>query len=182
MYCLRMPIFFLLFWLFLLTNHLLAISLALTQWRQLSAFLLNPKRSDRGVLVPDESTLKPIVEEFTASLNKFLSPFVNEKALEDQQNHLQAMTLECAKFGYVIFSQPAEFMWKFSIPPAVTQGEGKEQDKEEKKEKEDEGKPKEGKGDVRKEIVICPGLEKITDEQGNRCDPETVVAPEIHEA
>lgn len=105
-------------------------------------------RSDRGHVLAEESELEPRAKELVTALNKFLSIFVDDKTLNEQESHLQGVAVECAKFGYVIFSQPAEFAWKF-----------------------------EAEGD--KEIVLCPGLEKVTDDQGLRCTPDTLSAPEV---
>lgn len=125
-----------------------AISIALTRWRQLSAFLLNPTRSDRGHVVAKESELEPLAQELVTVLNKSLSVFVDDTNRDDQENHLRDVAVECAKFGYVIFSQPAEFAWKFEA-------------------------------DADKEIVVCPGLDKVTDDHGLRCTPDTLAAPEV---
>lgn len=114
----------------------------------MSAFLLNPRRSDRGPIVAEEPVLKPRATELSTAMNKFLGAFVGEENRKYQENHLQDIALECAKFGYVIFSQPAEFVWEFEA-------------------------------EVEKEIVVCPGLVKVTDDQGIKCAPDTVVAPEI---
>lgn len=122
--------------------------MALTRWRQLSAFLLNPRRSDRGHILADESELEPRAKELATALNMFLGAFVDGTSRDDQENHLQGVAVECAKFGYVIFSQPAEFAWTFKT------------------------RPEEG-------IVVCPGLDKVTDDQGLRCTPDTVSTPEI---
>lgn len=170
----------------------LAISFALNRWRQLSVFLLNAKRSDRGVLVPDiAGDMTTQADALVASLDGFLGPFV-VRAQEQQRSHLQAVALECAKFGYNVFSQPAEFVWRFGMTVENDTEESKSE-KEEDKEEEvvgeaekdekmdtDEEDETEEKKKVMMEIVVCPGLDKVTDERGNRCDPETIVAPEIY--
>lgn len=95
------------------TNCFLAISHALTRWRQISAFLLNPSRSERGPIVPDESSLAPQARDLVAAMNRFLGAFVDEQARYHQECHLQDVALECARFGYMILSQPAELEWRF---------------------------------------------------------------------
>lgn len=84
-----------------------AVLAALTRWRQLSAFLLNPKRSDRGLLVPDEESLKPRAQEIVTALNDALGAFVDRKTRVRQEGHLLEVVLERAKLGYMVFSQPA---------------------------------------------------------------------------
>lgn len=98
----------------------------------------------------EESALKPHTTKLVAAMNKFLGVFVDEQNRDYQEAHLQDIALECAKFGYVIFSQPAEFVWEFEA-------------------------------EVEKEIVVCPGLVKMTDNQGIKCAPVTVVTPEIQQ-
>lgn len=134
--------------LFLIT--ITAISSALTRWRQLSVFLLNAKRSERGNLRPDEGELRAKTKNLIASLNKFLEAFVPKEGRQEQENHLQDVVIECAKFGYIIFSQPAEIAWQF------------EADKE-----------------AGTYIVTCPGLEKVRDQYGVSCARAVIVAPEL---
>lgn len=126
-----------------------AISHALTRWRQISAFLLNPNRSERGSIVPDESSLAPQARELVAAMNGFLGAFVDEQNKSHQESHLQDVVLECARFGYTILSQPAETEWRFDTGNA-------------------------------EELVLCPGLEKVSDSQGLRCSPEVICPPEVH--
>lgn len=99
-------------------------------------------------MVAEESSLRPRAKELVAALNTFLGAFVGEQDLSGQEAHLQDVAVECAKFGYLIFSQLAEFAWKFGT-------------------------------DTDKQIVVCPGLDKVTDDQGRRISPESVAAPEI---
>lgn len=81
-------------------------------------------------------------------MNKFLGDFIDEKNCQHQKHHLQDVVVECAKFGHAIFSQPADFTWKF-----VADGGG--------------------------DIVVCPGMEKVSDSQGVRCQPEMTISPEV---
>ncbi|ROW09572.1 hypothetical protein VMCG_02512 [Cytospora schulzeri] len=90
-----------------------AISHALTRWRQICAFLLNPSRSERSSIVPDESSLAPQARDLVAAMNNFLGAFVDEQSKYHQESHLQDVVLECARFGYMILSQPAEMEWRF---------------------------------------------------------------------
>lgn len=87
-----------------------------------------------------------------AALNSFLKSFVPKEGRHEQESHLQDVVIECAKFGYVVFSQPAELIWQFKA--------GKE---------------------AEMYIVTCPGLEKVSDNYGVSCEPAVVVAPELHE-
>lgn len=129
----------------------LAISHALTRWRQISAFLLNPSRSERNSIVPDKVSLAPQAKDLVAELNIFLGAFINEQSQKHQKCHLQDVILECARFGYVVLSQPAEMGWIF-----------------------DPG------NDDAEELVVCPGLEKVSDSQGVGCAPEVICPPEVH--
>lgn len=126
-----------------------AVIMALTRWRQLSVFLLNFNRSERGSLVPDENSLRPQARELVVALNTVLGAFVHKETGTSQEEHLQEVALECAKFGHVILSQPVEYIYQFGT--------------------EDET-----------EVIVCPGLEKVSDEHGVRSNPEMVAAPERH--
>lgn len=126
-----------------------AISAALTRWRQITAFLLNPSRSERGVIVPEEESLEPRARQLVAEMNTFLGAFIDGKNRQHQQDHLLDVVLECAKFGYSIFSQPADFIWQFGTGGGM-------------------------------DIVVCPGLEKVSDSHGIRCQPEMTITPEVH--
>lgn len=126
-----------------------AISVALTRWRQITAFLLNPSRSERGVIVPEEAALEPQVRQLVTEMNRFLGAFIDDKNRQHEEDHLQDVVLECAKLGYSIFSQPADFTWDFG-------SEGG------------------------RDIVLCPGLVKVSDSQGVRCQPEMTIPPEVH--
>ncbi|KAI1393153.1 uncharacterized protein F4822DRAFT_383679 [Hypoxylon trugodes] len=120
-----------------------AVDIALTRWRQLSAFLLHPSRSDRTPLAPSESVSTHRAQQLALSLNSFLEPFVagDRQDRYEQENHLREVIVECATFGYLIFSQPSEYRFRF-----------------------DSG--------VRPDhIVIFPGLDRISDEEGHRYPP-----------
>ncbi|KAK7748523.1 hypothetical protein SLS53_000542 [Cytospora paraplurivora] len=90
-----------------------ALSQALARWRQLSAFLLNPNRSERGSLVPDEVSLAPRARNLAVAMNNFLEACVEERNVYFQESHLHDVVLECAKLGYMVFSHPEELAWKF---------------------------------------------------------------------
>lgn len=88
------------------------------------------------------------MKALVTGLNAFLNAFVTKEDRFHQESHLQDVVLECARFGYVVFSQPAEFLWQFK-----SEGEG--------------------------EIVVCPGLEKTSNNHGVDCTPEIVATPEL---
>lgn len=101
-------------------------------------------------MVPEESAIKPLAKDVVTAANKVLAAFVSKEHSIHQEKHLQDVALECAKFGYVIISQPAEFVWEF-------------------------------RSDEERGVAVCPGLEKVADDQGRTCIPETVATPEIHQ-
>ncbi|KAI1409477.1 hypothetical protein F5Y13DRAFT_169920 [Hypoxylon sp. FL1857] len=117
-----------------------AVDIALTRWRQLSAFLLHPIRSDRTPLAPSEDVSTHQAEQLAVALNSFLEPFVTGDRQDryEQENHLREVIVECATFGYLLFSQPCEYRYRFE-------------------------------GGVRPNyIVVFPGLDRISDEEGYR--------------
>ncbi|KAF4845794.1 hypothetical protein CGCSCA4_v006587 [Colletotrichum siamense] len=91
-----------------------ATTLALSQWRSLSAFLLHPNRSQRIHLSPNESEASPKAQSLANALNACLRHFVpaNQGSQRQQLDHLQAVILECTKLGYEIVSQPSD--WRFT--------------------------------------------------------------------
>jgi hypothetical protein len=131
-----------------------AVNTAFTKWRQLSAFLLHPNRSDRTPLIPSEDTNTQQAQQLTAALNGFLEPFVlanDRESRFEQENHLREVIVECAEFGYVLFSQPTEYKFRYDG---------------------------DGRSNV---IVVSPGLEKVTDETGRRYQSPHILAPPVVE-
>ncbi|KAI2470494.1 hypothetical protein F4781DRAFT_430296 [Annulohypoxylon bovei var. microspora] len=128
-----------------------AVDIALTQWRQLSAFLLHPSRSDRTSLAPSEDVSTHGAQQLAVALSTFLEPFVtgDRQNRYEQENHLREVIAECVAFGYLVFSQPCEYRYRFE-------------------------------GGVRPNyIVVFPGLDKISDEEGRRypSPAQPVVSP-----
>ncbi|KAJ5678492.1 uncharacterized protein N7477_004125 [Penicillium maclennaniae] len=130
-----------------------AFFLALTQWRQLSAFLLHPNRSERNPLTPHNATIAPRARELIHKLEPFLDIFVDPKLRKNQQEHLEDVTMECAKFGYLLFSQREELRMSFEL-----------------------GQERSGST----ELVVCPGLDRVSDDQGKRYPvPQPICSPQM---
>ncbi|KAI5920492.1 hypothetical protein F4810DRAFT_415666 [Camillea tinctor] len=129
------------------------VRFALTRWRQLSAFLLCPNRSDRSPLVPSEDISTQQAQELTVALNKFLEPFItgDREDRYEQENNLREMIVECATFGYALFSQPSGFRFVY------------------------------GGNEDQKRIAVFPGIERISDEDGRQVSPlpQPIVGPVI---
>lgn len=92
----------------------------------------------------------------TSALVEFLRPFVAVDGVSQtkQKSHLQAIAFECAKFGYLLLSQPRE--WQFLYEQAI-QGRGGQH-----------------------EVVLHPGLQKLGDQGGNkRGGSQLVEAPVV---
>lgn len=125
------------------------------KWRQLSAFLLHPNRSDRTPFAPSGEATAQQAQQLALELNRFLEPFVlrgRERSYE-QESHLQQVLTECARFGYVLFSQPSEYRFDYD----------------------DQGRLG--------GIVVCPGLERVSDEEGwGYMTPQVLAAPVIEDA
>ncbi|KAI0097143.1 hypothetical protein F4814DRAFT_434536 [Daldinia grandis] len=117
-----------------------AVDAAFTRWRQLSTFLLHPSRSDRTPLVPSEDVSTHQAQRLAEALNVFLEPFVagDRDDRYEQENHLREVIVECATFGYLLLSQPSEYRLRF----------------------EDGVKPN--------HIIVFPGVDRISDEDGHR--------------
>ncbi|EAA34977.1 hypothetical protein GE21DRAFT_1352 [Neurospora crassa] len=91
--------------------HSQASTLALHWWRVLSAFLLHPQRSQRTALTPTDAALAPQAAAMAQALNSFLRYFVEDSdtARFQQESHLREVIVDCAKFGYLLFSQPSDW-------------------------------------------------------------------------
>ncbi|KAH9992388.1 hypothetical protein F4779DRAFT_609227 [Xylariaceae sp. FL0662B] len=130
-----------------------AVLIGLTRWRQLSAFLLHPHRSDRTPLIPSEDVSTHQAQKLALTLNTFLEPFVAGSRDEryEQENHLREVIVECATFGYVLLSQPSEYRLRFDQAGGLSS------------------------------IVVCPGLDKISNEEGHRYPrpAQPIVAPVV---
>ncbi|KAK6853860.1 hypothetical protein PG995_010672 [Apiospora arundinis] len=127
-----------------------AMSTAMIKWRQLSAFLLHPNRSDRTPLLPSEEGIAQQAQQLAKELNRFLEPFVvrGRELNYEQENHLSQVLVECARFGYLLFSQPAEYRFNYD-------SHGR-----------------------RGGVVVCPGLERVADGEGRQYSkPQVLSAP-----
>ncbi|KXJ88860.1 hypothetical protein Micbo1qcDRAFT_206999 [Microdochium bolleyi] len=125
---------------------------ALSRWRQLSAFLLNSNRSERTPLLVNEDEVAPQAHQLALALKQFLLFFVSDdrKQAYEHDNHLQQIIMECARLGYILFSQPADFCWVYQSPT----------------------------GSEARKLVAFPGLEKLRDEAGwHYSEPVVVMAP-----
>jgi hypothetical protein len=96
--------------------HTKVLDAALTLWRQLSAYLLSPTRSQRTPLSPiqpKESVLSNGTEIslLATELNAFLAPFVRDSGSEFQISRLEGLINKVAMFGYKLVSQPCK--WTF---------------------------------------------------------------------
>lgn len=125
----------------------LAVSIAMTKWHQLSAFLLHPHRSERTPLMlleEEDGVVSQRAQQLARELNRFLDAFLARG--REQETHLRQVLAECARFGYLLFSQRAEYQFNCD-----RQGGG---------------------------IVVCPGLERVSDGEGRRLSkPHVLAAP-----
>ncbi|KAK7439287.1 hypothetical protein Landi51_11264 [Colletotrichum acutatum] len=136
-------------------EHSGAKLLALTQWRKLSVFLLHPSRNQRTPLYMAESTAAQQAADLVAALHSFLQPFLlaDQARQKEQTDHLQAVISECARFGWLIMSQPSN--WHFTY-----------------------GLSQENSG-IRM-LVIFPGLDKLGGKDGKMYrSPHQIVAPVV---
>ncbi|KAK4122038.1 hypothetical protein N657DRAFT_691971 [Parathielavia appendiculata] len=132
-------------------------SLALNQWRTLSAFLLHPARSQRTPLPISKAAVAPQAAALAHALHTFLGYFVrgNKESNSQQQGHLEAVIVETTKFGYVLLSQPSE--WRFVHAPSPNQ---------------------QSQQTGALFAVVCPGLVKVAGKDGTPYPmPQEVVAP-----
>jgi uncharacterized membrane protein len=132
-----------------------AISLARSRWRSLSALLLHPNPAERTPLPLSTDEASSKAQSLANELNTFLQLFVTQDSAsrQDQTNHLQAVILECTRLGYVLLSQPGD--WRFIFNSKNTPM------------------------DRSRRIVVCPGLERLSHNDGTRYgSPKEVAAAE----
>lgn len=104
----------------------------------------------------DTFMILPQAQLLTDSLNNFLDAFVKPGRGSQQASHLQEVVLECAKLGYVLFSHPVD--WRFIFDGTAA-----------------------GAASAHS-VVVCPGLEKCSDRDGNPYKPPRRVAAPIEAA
>lgn len=178
--------------------YLLVYHTALTKWRQLSVYLLrhtNRGSTDRRALSPlspSEDISMQQAQRLAVELNRFLSTFVaipeeqddeddesDNLARYEQENDLRETLVECATFGYLLFSQPAEYGFSYSDGKKriVSQTFTKNSQKK--------GGDGDGNGDgggKSEKIVVCPGLQRLGDEEGRRYPlPQILMFPVVME-
>lgn len=132
-----------------------AITLARSKWRSLSALLLHPNPAERTPLPVSTDEAPSKAFSLANKLNTFLQVFVAQDSAsrQDQTSHLQAVILECTKLGYVLLSQPGDWGFVFSNKPTTM--------------------------DRAHRIVVCPGLERLSHNDGTRYrSAKEVAAPE----
>jgi hypothetical protein len=102
--------------------------------------------------VPTEDVSTQQAQQLAVLLNRFLATFVAGSRDEqyEQENHLREVIVQCATFGYLLFSQPSEYQFRYDCD------------------------------NKQNGVVVWPGLRKISGEDGVRYDfPQSLVAPVI---
>ncbi|KAK0628495.1 hypothetical protein B0T17DRAFT_505165 [Bombardia bombarda] len=121
---------------------------AFSAWRRLSAFLLHEKGThhNSGSDTSQVGSLK-------TQLNGFLQIFAegeDSRARLTRSQNLDGVIRECAALGYTLFSHPCEWRFVFS--------------------------PEEDTAAKSTSLVVTPGLEKLSNEQGELFDSPRIVA------
>ncbi|KAK8010053.1 hypothetical protein PG990_009018 [Apiospora arundinis] len=110
----------------------------------------NAEAAATGRRSPPEETVAQQAQQLAKELNRFLQAFVvpGRELNYEQEDHLRQVLAECARFGYLLFSQPAEYRFNY-------EGHGR-----------------------RGGIVVCPGLERVADGEGRQFSkPQVLSAP-----
>ena len=118
-----------------------AVSVALTRWRRITAFLLNPSRSERGVIIPENTPIEPRAMQLVEDMNRFLRAFVDENRRQHQKGLCRTWCPSAQSSA--IPSSPSR---------QISHGAS-------------------AQGSARKSWC-APGLDKVSDSQGVRCQPE----------
>ncbi|OAA51411.1 hypothetical protein NOR_00004 [Metarhizium rileyi] len=112
--------------------------LALTTWRVITAYLMQPVKLHRPPLTTQEY-VEPQIQALLAALNDVVKVFATQDRVRKdcpftQETHLERVTRSAIEWGFQIFSHPAE--WKLIWEPEPTY----------------------------EQILIYPGLAKLSDE------------------
>ena len=100
--------------------------------------------------MPSDHAVLPLAAGLANAMMSFLQPFVAQNSAQGQGEHLQAVIVECAKLGYLLFSQPAD--WKFTHSAPAQPG--------------------------LHFLVVCAGLLKLGSKDGRPYDaPRQIAAP-----
>jgi len=124
-----------------------AFQQALSKWRSISAYLLQPKRNNRGVLQPTITNLSTQTDNILTKINNVLSPYIAKGTQERQRDNLKEIIAEAAKFGHLLFSQPTTWLFDWSLPATKSRGN----------------------------LIVFPGLVKVTDKDGRSYRDRKVV-------
>jgi hypothetical protein len=91
---------------------------AFTKWRTLSAFLLEPIRSNRQPPKANEQELHHAIGRNVALINSVLKPFLNpgHESQRYQERNLSAIAFQGAQLGLLLFSQQS--VWVFDWEPS----------------------------------------------------------------
>jgi hypothetical protein len=97
-----------------------AYTAALSRWRKLSAWLLHPNPMERTHLPVAHDMASQQAAALSVAVAACLQVFVSQGDEAAATEHLQLVAMECAEFGYVLFSHPAD--WS----PIYTAGGGQD--------------------------------------------------------
>jgi hypothetical protein len=91
---------------------------AFTKWRYLSAFLLEPIRSNRQPPQANQQELQRAIGGNVALINSVLKPFLNpgSESQRYQERNLSAIVFQAAQLGLLLFSQQS--VWVFDWEPS----------------------------------------------------------------
>lgn len=134
------------------TGNEKAFDQALTQWRLLSAYLLQSVRSNRDPVLPKENDIQPAIARNVTAVRHILTLFVVPGAESRQAENLHGLMVEGARFGLLLFQQPESWVvdWEIPSPKHADSKTG-------------------GSGRAKAAaIVLFPGLIKTVDEEGKR--------------
>jgi hypothetical protein len=104
--------------LILLTYRSKVFEKAFTKWRYLSAFLLEPIRSNRQAPQANQQELQRAIGRNIALINSVLKPFLNpgSESQRYQERNLSAIVFQAAQLGLLLFSQQS--VWVFDWEPS----------------------------------------------------------------
>jgi len=102
----------------LLTRFSKVFEKSFTKWRYLSAFLLEPIRSNRQPPQANQQELQRAIGRNVALINSVLKPFLNpgSESQRYQERNLSAIVFQAAQMGLLLFSQQS--VWVFDWEPS----------------------------------------------------------------
>jgi hypothetical protein len=91
---------------------------AFSQWRHLTAFLIQSVRTSRDAPKPNKEKLQGALSLNVERINEVLQPFIkpDPEVQRYQKENLGAIAFKVAELGLILFSQPSTWVFGWTAP------------------------------------------------------------------